>query len=258
MVKRIFLFLIIFVLSWIFMLNYCAKKTTTEPENKTVTLEEIDDVLPNPFKGFAPWIGENNPVFQTRLQEKTFTWKQLEPTRGNYDWNYFERFWGNIAQTGKRVGFRITAALPGEVGHVDIPDWLVQMGVALRPYEIDNQSGMAPDWDDPNFLQAHHDLLMALGQRCNDDPRIAWIDIGSYGFWGEWHVYLNDSLAATDASKQAIIDDYLEAFPDKMKVIPFDDDFGTEYATNHGCGIRNDCLGTEASNDWYLESLNRL
>jgi hypothetical protein len=258
MVKRISLFLSVFILSWIFLSIYCAKKNTTEPENKAVTLEEIDDVLPNPFKGFAPWIGENNQVFQTKLQEKTFTWKQLEPTQGNYDWNYFERLWGNIAQTEKRVGFRITAALPGEVGHVDVPDWLVQMGIKLRPYEIDNQYGMAPDWDDPNLLQAHHDLLMALGQRYNDDPRIAWVDIGSYGFWGEWHVYLNDSLAAADASKQVIIDDYLEAFPNKMKVIPFDDDFGTEYATNHGCGIRNDCLGTEASNDWYLESLNRI
>jgi len=43
-----------------------------------------------------------------------------------------------------------------------------------------------------------------------------------------------------------------------MKVIAFDDDFATKYVTDHGGGIRNDCLGTEDSNDWYLTSLNRI
>jgi hypothetical protein len=69
-------------------------------------------------------------------------------------------------------------------------------------------------------------------------------------------VWLNDSLAATEATKQAILEDYFEAFPTKPKVIAFDDDFATKYVTDRGGGIRNDCLGTEDSNDWYLESLN--
>ena len=94
--------------------------------------------------------------------------------------------------------------------------------------------------------------------REENDPRVAWIDIGSYGFWGEWHVYLNDSLSAAQATKQAILEHYFAAFPSKLKVIAFDDDFATEYVPDHGGGIRNDCLGTEESNDWYLESLNAI
>ncbi|HEX9975286.1 MAG TPA: DUF4832 domain-containing protein, partial [bacterium] len=223
----------------------------------SVVLEEIDDVLPNPFKGFAPWIGSKNPVYETKLQQATFAWSDLEPRKGVYNWARLEKDWGNVAITGKRVGFRIAAEIPGS-GKNDTPQWLIDQGVRMRPYSIDGHEGLAPDWDDPKFLVAHHDFIMALGARYDRDPRVAWIDIGSYGFWGEWHVWLNDSLAANQATKQAILEDYFAAFPTKPKVVAFDDDFATKYVTDHGGGIRNDCLGTKESNDWYLESLNRI
>ncbi|MBN2008802.1 DUF4832 domain-containing protein [candidate division KSB1 bacterium] len=233
----------------------CKKDAPTTPDETAVTLEEIDDVLPNPFKGFAPWIGDSNPVYETKLQQATFGWADIETSKGVYNWERLERYWGNIASTGKRVGFRIAAEIPGS-GKNDTPQWLIDQGIAMRPYSIDGQQGFAPDWDNPKFLAAHHDFIMAVGARYDADPRVAWIDIGSYGFWGEWHVWMNDSFAATQATKQAILDDYFEAFPTKAKVIAFDDDFATKYVTDHGGGIRNDCLGTQDSNDWYLESLN--
>ncbi len=235
----------------------CEKESPTKTENEGGQFQEIDEVLANPFKGFAPWIGNSNPVYEVKLQQATFGWADLEPTKGNYDWSHLERNWGNVRLTGKRVGFRVAAEIPGS-GQNDTPQWLIDEGVALRPYEIDNQTGLAPDWDDPKFLAAHHDFIMALGARYDADPRVAWIDIGSYGFWGEWHVWLNESLAGTEATKQAILDDYFEAFPTKAKVIAFDDDFATKYVTDRGGGIRNDCLGTEDSNNWYLTSLNRI
>ena len=234
----------------------CTKKSVEPADNGAVVLKEIDDVLPNPFKGFAPWVGVQNPVYQTTLQYVNHVWKDLEPSPGVFNLNKMEKNWGNIAVSGRRIGFRISAATPGTVNHYDIPDWLVNQGIRMRAYEIDNQNGLAPDWDDPKFLQAHHDFITELGARYDSDPRVGWIDIGSYGFWGEWHVYLNDSLAATQATKQAILDDYFSAFPTKPKVIAFDDHFATAYVTDHQGGIRNDCLGEQASNDWYLESLN--
>jgi len=247
-----------FILSiFLFIFEFsCTKKSPNESIN-SVELEEIDDVLPNPFKGFAPWVGNENPVYEVKLQEATYSWSDIEPNEGVYNWARLERNWGNIAETGKRVGFRISAAIPGS-GHDDTPQWLIDKGVRMRPYSIDGETGLAPDWDDPEFLAAHHNFIMALGNRYDKDPRVAWIDIGSYGFWGEWHVYLNDSLAATQETKKKILDDYFAAFPTKAKVIAFDDDFATKYVVDHGGGIRNDCLGDKESNDWYLESLNNI
>lgn len=242
---------------FLLLLACSASDSGTDPgDGAAVDFEEIADVLPNPFKGFVPWIGVENPVYDTRMHYKTFEWRDIEPQEGQYNWSYLERNWGVFHTGGKRVGFRISAATPGSGNAHDIPDWLADAGVPLREYHIDGHTGLAPDWDDPRFLAAHANLLAALGARYNGDPRVAWIDIGSYGFWGEWHVYLNDSLAATQASRQTIIDHYFAAFPDKHLVIAFDDDFATGYVTNRGGGIRNDCLGTAASNDWYLSSLN--
>ena len=256
MIRNVFIYLLTLGL-FVSVFTACNKKDSTESEQEGIVLKEIDDVLPNPFKGFAPWIGEQNPVYPAKLQEATFAWSDLEPTKGVYNWSFLEKNWGNVAQTGKRVGFRVSAAIP-QSGKNDTPQWLIDEGVKMRPYSIDGYNGFAPDWDDPKFLAAHHGFIMALGNRYDQDDRVAWIDIGSYGFWGEWHVYLNDSLAATQATKKAILDDYFAAFPTKAKVIAFDDDFATKYVTDHGGGIRNDCLGTQESNDWYLESLNRI
>jgi hypothetical protein len=244
----------ILVLSGLFW--FCSESTSPEEKNKVV-LEEIDDVLPNPFKGFAPWVGGSNPVYEAKLQEATYGWRDLEPQKGTYKWSVLERNWGNIAITGKRVGFRVAAEIPGS-GQDDLPQWLIDEGVAMRPYSIDGETGLLPDWDDPKFLAAHHDFIMALGEKYDQDPRVAWIDIGSYGFWGEWHVWMNEALAAKQSTKQAILEDYFSAFPTKPKVIAFDDDFATKYVTDHGGGIRNDCLGTKESNNWYLESLNSI
>jgi hypothetical protein len=253
------LFLYSFLLLGTGTVFFCTGDKSTEPVGDPEPLfKEIDDVLPNPFKGFAPWVGSQNPVYETKLQYKNYTWKELEPSPGTYNWTGMEQGWGNISVTGKRVGFRISAALPGTVNHYDIPSWLVDQGIKMRAYEIDNQHGLAPDWDDPKFLEAHHNFITSLGARYDQDPRVAWIDIGSYGFWGEWHVYLNDSLAASQASKQAILEDYFSAFPTMPKVIAFDDDFATGYVTDRNSGIRNDCLGEQESNDWYLESLNNI
>ncbi|NUO82352.1 DUF4832 domain-containing protein [candidate division KSB1 bacterium] len=218
----------------------------------------IDAPLRNPFKGFAPWIGAFNMHHLSTLQHATFTWRQLEPREAEYDWARLERYWDQLWAMGIRVGFRITVALPGAPNHVDIPQWLVNLGVPLLDYEIAGASGKSPDFDDPIFLEKHLNFIKALGARYDQDRRVAWIDIGSYGFWGEWHLYLNPQLEATQDTKQALLEAYFTAFPTKRKVIAFDDDFATQYVTARGEGVRNDCLGTEESNDWYLESLNRI
>jgi len=213
--------------------------------------------LRNPFKGFVPWIGDLDMHHLSSMQLRNFSWRPLEPQEGQYNWAGFEAYWDQLWDMGLRVGFRISTATPGGYG-IDVPQWLIDLGVEMRDYSIDGYTGKAPDWDSPVFLEKHIDFIKALGARYNNDPRVAWADIGSYGFWGEWHVYRNPGLAASDSSKKKILDAYFEAFPDKRLVIAFDDDFATRYVTEHGEGIRNDCLGTSASNNWYLESLKRI
>ena len=67
----------------------------------------------------------------------------MEPEKGSYNWPYLEANWGNISQTGKRVGFRVAAEIPGS-GQNDTPQWLIDQGVEMRSYSIDGNDGFAP------------------------------------------------------------------------------------------------------------------
>lgn len=235
---------------------FAAQPEADPRDSVRVTFEEIDDVLPNPFKGFAPWTGTDTPVYPKMLEKATVPWRKVEPEKGRIDWAWIEADWPD-GTNGARVGLRIAAAYPGG-DEPDLPQWLIDEGIEMRSYEIDGKPGMAPDWDAPRFLEAHRNLILALGARYDNDPRLGWIDIGSYGFWGEWHVFGSEHLAGSEAAKRQIIDVYFEAFPNTPKVIAFDDDFATRYVTERGGGIRNDCLGRTSSNEWYLQSIRRI
>ena len=273
----------------IFVTSFCLNAGNAQV--KTKKLQEIDDVLVNPYKGFATRMGYENPVYDTKMQYSRFTWKELEPEKGNIDWEYFEKDWGDVESTGKSVAFRIMCVIPpgtdyyvrlfefgnkdGTIeerirallengdGHYDIPEWLVKEGVRMIPYTIEGCGGgtaLCPDYSDPKFLEAHRNFLLALGKRYDGDPRIAWIDIGSYGFWGEQHFTYGPQyfphLETTADIKQKMLEQYYEAFPTTPKVITFDDDVGIHYVVERGGGLRNDCLGIQ--HKMYLDAIGEL
>ncbi len=230
-------------------------------EARDVDLVPMDDPLPNPYKGIAPYADTfyAAPAVPQSLFYDDVTWRRMEPDAAEaFRWHALEDDWEPHLALGRRVGFRFKVADPWSGDEVDVPSWLVDRGVALREYEIDGGTGEAPDWDDPIFLGEHDRVIAALGERYNGDPRVAWVDVGTYGIWGEWHVYRNPHLAGSEATKQRILDAYLHAFPDTRLVIPFDDDFATAYMAERGHGIRNDCLGPLDANAWYTESLDRI
>jgi len=225
----------------------------------TVRPEPLDEPLANPFKGFCPYAAtfHQSPAIPQTLFYDDVTWRKLEPReRGKIDWSALEGDWERHVRLGRRAGFRLKCADPWTDDEVDVPDWLVAAGVRVRPYRIDGGKGKAPDWDSPAFLREHDRLIASLGRRYNKDPRVAWIDVGSYGIWGEWHVWRNEHLAARRESKKRILDAYLKAFPDKPLVIAFDDRFATGYLASKGGGVRNDNLGRPDENAWYLEAMN--
>lgn len=60
--------------------------------------------------------------------------------------------------------------------------------VALSPYS-DHGGGWSPDYADPDLLEAIDAFIEALGTRYDGDPRLAVVQLGLLGFWGEWHTW---------------------------------------------------------------------
>lgn len=120
-----------------------------------------------------------------------------------------------------------------------------------------------PDWNDPYFLERARLMLRALGARYDGDPRIAYIDIGMYGTYGEWHtspiLYSLEAppgmTQATPETMRAIVDMHLESFPRTRLVMMTQQDVAVQHALlqPHGpagrtllpIGLRRDSLGSD-------------
>lgn len=50
----------------------------------------------------------------------------------------------------------------------------------------DNNGLWMPDWNSDYFIERARKLIHTIGAQYNGDPRIAWIDMGMYGKYGEW------------------------------------------------------------------------
>jgi hypothetical protein len=139
---------------------------------------------------------------------------------------------------GQRFGFRVMAnnyCYSGFSDGRDIPEYLTMTGKGwTAPVSASNCSSSqtqvyVPDWNDSGFLLGVQNLMKALGAKYNQDPRIAWVDIGIFGDWGEWHIseypYCDSTYntqqawMATEASLQTIINAHVQAFPNKQLVI---------------------------------------
>jgi hypothetical protein len=97
-----------------------------------------------------------------------------------------------------------------------------------------------PDYSDPLYLAKHGAFLKALGERYDGQPGIEFLDIGSYGVWGEWHT----KHPAPVAVRKQIVDLYLRAFRKTPLVFMSDDAEVLAYALAHGTGFRRDGVGS--------------
>jgi len=84
-----------------------------------------------------------------------------------------------------QVAIRFNAT--GHAKNGPLPDWFKPEWRAppLCNTAADQQ---LPAWTDPEQLAAHAELVKALASALDGHPRVAWVEPGSYGFWGEGHI----------------------------------------------------------------------
>ncbi len=216
-----------------------------------VNPRETDDMLVNPGKGWmifsslAP--GAYGDFPEAAVAYLRVNWCDLEPAEGCYAWEAWEpamRYW---VQRGKRVALGVMCANAHSSGPWCTPEWVRQAGAQGAFYRREGDEYMAgtpiehwePDYGDPVFLAKLEQFLKAFGARYDGDPAIEFVDIRSYGIWGEWHT-------ARPASREALqrhVDLHLAAFPHTQLVVPWGMDANIpvyRYAFEKGVGFRRD------------------
>lgn len=238
----------------------------------TYSLKPFPGPLTNPHKGFtvptgAAWTfdpgfeyGPHGSLKNGAWNLVTYgsgyqQWNKLNPAKGVYDWSELEELLDALTAHNMGYALRVFPYSPSFIKDNNTPeenyDWTpkfvyeeLKAKKITATYKGNGSNAVVPVWDDPNYLQAAKDFATALAAKYDGDPRIEYIDVRSFGEWGEWHVSnLAGSQMPSVEIQKDMLKHYASVFKKSLLVLP-SDGYGDVYTYVLSLGItkRDDCL----------------
>jgi len=240
-----------------FLMALAAVGSGAEPALVSHQFHEVDTLFANPGQGWMSQLRspKGEPRFPCSVVYIRFNWADAEPEEGQFNWKLIDDVIAAWKPHGAAVAMRVMTCNAHSSGYYTSPKWLFDAGCGSREYlrgGDDSTSGgkriprIEPDYADPIYLAKHGNFLKALGERYDGRPEVEFLDIGSYGIWGEWHT---PNPAPVEVRKQ-IVDLYLCAFRKTPLVFMSDDAEVLNYALAHGTGLRRDGVGSP----WHAQN----
>ncbi len=234
------------------MFAACASAVTV-----AITYPASGRELVNPYMGNVAWANDASEREQPfTLVYAGLLWSDFEPGEGVYDFESFEKanHFDKWRLEGKHVILRFVMDQPGNRSHRDIPDWLfTKTGKDGEAYRISYGRGYNPNYENPVLIEAHAKAIAAIGERYGQDPLIAYVELGSLGHWGEWHVH--DKLRPLPLSpiRDLYVAPYLAAFPKARLMMrrPF------SIAAQNNMGLFNDASGEAKATEAWLSWIEK-
>lgn len=211
--------------------------------------------LDNPLKGWCPYTNAGTIHQPYSMVFQYISWRELEPKKEDFRFEEWEKSWDVASAKNKHIVFRVYVDYPSKPS--GLPGWLRKAGVKETPY-TDYGGGQSPDYNDPQMLAGMERFIEALGKRYNNNPRIAFIQLGLLGFWGEWHTYPRSELYASPETEHRVIDAYRKAFPDKSLMVRYARDYAGQ---QKWIGFHDDMFPEDTDNgqDWsFLAGLRKM
>ena len=216
----------------------------------TVRPEETDAILANPGVGWQTFHrtakeDRNLPAWiPSTVHYARWGWGELEPKPGEIDEAMLDRVLRETHAAGQKLAFRVMCCSTSK-GRPYHPAWLKEAGGRILECDYQGQEPfLIPDLDDPIVLEKHLDFIRRLGRRYDGHPDVDHVDLGSVGWWGEWHLSGSTRCKINSlASRMKIVDAYLAAFKRTPLVMLIGGGECLKYAVGHGTGWRADCLG---------------
>lgn len=220
-------------------------------KNYKYTYGKTQEILYNPMMGFAPSADNIKAVGRNTLVYVDITWREWEPAEGVYDPasviqnNNLQRW----RQEGKKAVLRFVCDVPGTEAHRDIPDWLYEKTGDGTCYDFAYGKGYSPNYQNQTFIEEHAEAVAALGKEFGQDSFFCFVELGSLGHWGEWHVKYDEGIKRLPGEEVclAYIKPYINAFPNANILMrrPF------EAVTAYNLGVFNDMTGQDdATMEW--------
>ncbi len=190
-------------------------------------------------------------------------WAYLEPEEGKYNWAILDTPAQRSIAKGKRIALRLTTS--ENWMKYATPEWVKNAGAKGTFYEmnkgrVENSNTWDPFYDDPVYLKKLDTFLAAYAKRYDGNPNVEFIDVGTYGMWGEGHTFMSSKQDTLEIQKLHI-DLHLKHF--KKTLLCISDDYAghnkpgknfpiTDYALSRGVTLRDDSILVQPPpNSWY-------
>ena len=228
-------------------------------------LQDDKIVLKNPHKGWYWHFIDNGfmrPNYRQNIGDDTmldfpglnhlylrFDWGDIEKEEGVYDWGYIDSIiekWGALGYT---FALRLCSYEAAPILYAT-PEWVRRAGA--KGYECAG-GAWQPDYGDAIYLEKLENFMKEFGRKFNGNPSIEFVDVGTYGTWGEGHTGCGDGIFSTDVLIKHI-NLHLKYFPDTYVIMNDDminaslDENGTskqyllDYCAGKGMGFRDDSI----------------
>lgn len=239
--------------------------------NGFVDLRPFEDdktVLKNPHKGWYWHFIDNgfrHGAYRDRVKKGEymeefpgmnhlylrFDWSDAEIAEDVYDFKFLDDIMDEWSEHGYKFALNVCCyecALDMEFA---TPKYLFEKG--MRCYDVKDRS-IQPDYSDPYFFERLEKFLSKVGEKYNNDDRVEYVIVGTYGTWGEGHTAEGDGTIYPKETVLKHIALNLKYFPDKYVMINDDHivsriENGAEdcqaildYAYERGMGVQDDSI----------------
>ena len=180
-------------------------------------------------------------------------WAYLEPAEGKYNWAILDTPAQRWIAKGKKIALRVTCSENWMTNAT--PQWVKDAGAKGVFYKYPKgpvaKGGVwDPIYDDPVFVEKLDAFLAEYAKRYDGNPNVEFIDVGTYGLWGEGHTHASSHQDKIDLQKLHI-ELHLKHF--KKSLLCISDDFAgydkpgtrfpiTDYAFSKGITLRDDSI----------------
>lgn len=192
-------------------------------------------------------------------------WSFIEQDEGKFNWEILDTPAQRWIDKGKKVAFRITASESWM--RWATPEWVAKSGA--KGYNWGEGGKLwEPAYDDPVFLEKADSFLSEMASRYDGNTDVAFIDVGSFGLWGEGHTVLSTKIDYNISVLKHHIDLYCKHF--KKTQLCISDDYAghdnrgdrfpiTDYAFSKGVTLRDDSIIVQLPpRHWYHAEMAQL
>lgn len=188
-------------------------------------------------------------------------WAYIEPEEGVFDWSVVDAPAQKWVDKGLQVAFRFTVSESWM--RYATPKWVADAGAKGNNFTVgkgidENGPFWEPLYDDPVFLAKHDAFLTAAAARYDGNPNVAFVDVGSFGVWGEGHTFHTTQIKYPPEVVKQHIDLYARHF--KKTLLAANDDFSFQgddiipYAFEKGMTLRDDSILVQPPPNSYFHA----